>query len=198
MKLPRFAGIAGVLAWAALVACSGGGSVGDRIVRSARQQIEWKTVYDPSYVKLAFPGGDVPKDRGVCTDVVVRALRAVGKDLQVLVHQDRKARPGSYRPYRGQKGADPNIDHRRCPNLAVFFKKHGRTLTLKMGAKDLSQWKPGDVVFWKLDNGRDHVGIVTDRRDDRGVPFVIHNLSTTLEEPVLNAWKIVGHFRYPE
>lgn len=168
-----------------------------KIVAHAREQTTWGTVYDPSYVKLRYPGGDVPKDRGVCTDVVIRALRAVGKDLQKLVYEDKKARPAAYKVYAGQKGPDRSIDHRRCPNLVSFFKKHGKTLSTKTDAAHRIEWKPGDIVFWKLDNGRDHVGVVTDRLGFNDLPQVIHNLSTTTEEPVLTTWKIVGHFRYP-
>jgi uncharacterized protein len=171
--------------------------MGDRIVTAARVQLGWNTVYDPRYVKLKYPGGDVPRNRGVCTDVVVRALREVGKDLQKLIHEDKKANPSRYPAYPGGKRIDPNIDHRRCPNQRVFFSRFGRSLTLAVTPEALRQWQAGDIVFWKLDNGRDHVGIVTDRRDAARIPHAIHNLSTTLEEPVLAKWRIVGHFRYP-
>ena len=172
--------------------------IGSKIVANARVQLSWNTVYDPAYVRLGYPGGDVPKTRGVCTDVVIRAMRAVGKDLQKLVHEDKSKHLSLYPVYPGQTGADRNIDHRRCPNLVVFFKRFGTALTNKVTAQTLKHWKPGDIVFWKLDNGRDHVGIVTDKADGNGVSFAIHNLSTTLEEPVLTSWKIVGHYRYPK
>jgi len=168
-----------------------------KLVVHAREQTTWSTVYDPAHVKLAYPGGDVPKDRGVCTDVIVRAYRAVGMDLQKLVHEDKKKNPGRYRAYPGQTGPDWNIDHRRCPNLIAFFKRYGQSLTLMTSGDARKQWKPGDIVFWKLDNGRDHVGLLTDRAGSDGLPQVIHNLATTVEEPVLARWKIVGHFRYP-
>ena len=173
-------------------------AVGSKIVANARAQLGWKTVYDPSYVKLGYPMGDVPKDRGVCTDVVIRALRAVGKDLQKLVYEDKVANPTLYPVYAGRAGADRNIDHRRCQNLVVFFRRFGTTLTTKTDSRSITQWKPGDIVFWKLDNGRDHVGIVTDKTESNWITFVIHNLSATLEEPVLNTWKIVGHYRFPK
>lgn len=171
---------------------------GARIVAHAREQTNWGTVYDPAYVKLPYPGGDLPKDRGVCTDVVIRALRAVGKDLQALIHRDRKTHPERYRAYPGQTGPDRNIDHRRCPNLVAYFKRHAEVLTVRTDGPYRKHWKPGDIVFWKLDNGRDHVGIVTGRPGPDGLPQVIHNLATTVEEPVLARWKIVGHFRYPK
>lgn len=172
--------------------------IGSKIVANARVQLGWNTVYDPRYVKLGYPGGDVPKDRGVCTDVVIRALRAVGFDLQKLVHEDKSKNLSLYPAYPSTRGADRNIDHRRCPNLVVFLRRFGTPLTTKTDSRVLKQWKPGDIVFWKLDNGRDHVGIVTDKVDGDGVPYAIHNLSTTLEEPVLTSWKMVGHFRYPK
>lgn len=169
-----------------------------KIVAHAREQTTWGTAYDPAYVKLSYPGGDVPSDRGVCTDVVIRALRAVGMDLQKLVHEDKRARPTAYRTYPGQTGLDRNIDHRRCPNLIAFFRKHGTTLSSRTNGAHRASWQPGDIVFWKLESGRDHVGIVTDRKGPDGLPQVIHNLSKTVEEPVLANWKIVGHFRYPK
>ena len=107
-------------------------SVGARIVAHARIQIGWNTRYDPSYVRLSFPGGDLPRDRGVCTDVVVRALRSVGKDLQKLVFEHRRSA--------GLK-TDPNIDHRRCPNLIAFFKKRGLKLSTKIDPETLPSWK---------------------------------------------------------
>lgn len=164
-------------------------SAGSKIVAHARQQLTWGTVYDPSYVRISYPNGDVPRSQGVCTDVVVRAFRAAGIDLQKLVYEHRRT---------SNQPTDRNIDHRRCPNLVDFFRAYGLTLTTKVGRETLTSWKPGDVVFWKLDNGRDHVGIVTDRRDAFEVPHVIHNLSTPLEEPLLTRWKIVGHYRYPK
>jgi len=187
-----------LLMFGCLDACSHPPSpVGERIVAAARDQLDWGTLYDPSYVRLAYPGGDVPRKQGVCTDVVVRSLRAVGQDLQKLIHEDKKAHPSLYPKYPKGKALDPNIDHRRCPNQRVFFGRFGKTLTLKADRSSASSWKPGDIVFWKLDNGRDHVGVVTDRKGPDGLPLAIHNLSTPLEEPVLARWKIVGHFRYP-
>lgn len=154
-------------------------------VAHAREQTTWNTMYDPAYVKLKFPGGDIPKDRGVCTDVIVRALRYAGFDLQELIYLDKGKSPASY-PHRNR---DKNIDHRRVPNQAVFFRRWG--MALKLG----SAWKPGDIVYWKLDNGRDHVGILTDRRGASGNLTVVHNIAGTAEEDCLTQWKIVGHWR---
>jgi|GEM_PF-7125748 len=156
-----------------------------RTVAHAREQTTWNTVYDPTYVKLKFPGGDISKDRGVCTDVIVRSLRHAGYDLQELIYLDKARSPASY-PHRNR---DANIDHRRVPNQAVFFRRWG--MALKLG----SAWKPGDIVYWKLDNGRDHVGILTDRRGSSGNWMVVHNIAGTAEEDCLTQWKIVGHWR---
>lgn len=169
--------------------------VGMRIVEAAREQLSWGTRYDPSYVRLQYPKGDVPKDRGVCTDVVIRALRAVGHDLQRLIHEDAKRAPGAYPRIERR---DPNIDHRRCPNQMAFLARHGARLGTSLSGAARRTWQPGDIVFWKLDNGLDHVGIVTDRIGQSGLPMAVHNLSTPAEEDVLGRWTITGHFRYPK
>ena len=156
------------------------------LVFAARDQLTWGTTYDPAYVRLRYPGGDVPRTKGVCTDVIIRAYRATGKDLQVLIHRDKKANRGEY----PTGMLDPNIDHRRVPNQVAFFRRHGKSLPVN------SDWKPGDVIWWKLSSGLNHVGLVTDRRGASGSYMVIHNLSTPKEEDCLNSWKIHGHFRW--
>ncbi len=166
-----------------------------KIVRAARAQIG--DVYDASYCSLSYPNGDPPRGRGACTDVVVRGLRAAGVDLQARVHADMTAHWDRYPHFYGLRRPDPNIDHRRVPNLAVFFRRHGRTLPNAVTAGTLPAWQPGDVVCWKLPNGLDHTGLVSGRRDAQGVPFVIHNLRVCAEEDVLTAWPIAGHYRYP-
>ena len=157
------------------------------IVAAARDQLSWGTRYDPAYIRLSYPGGDLPHDRGVCTDVVIRALRPTGFDLQRLVHEDILNHPAAYPRV---KRPDANIDHRRVPNLAVFFTRHHAALSS-------TDWRPGDIVWWKLNNGRDHIGVLSDRRGPSGDYCVIHNLATTAEEDCLRSWKIVGHYRYP-
>lgn len=166
-----------------------------KIVAHAREQTTWGTVYDPAYVRLKYPGGDLPKEKGVCTDVVIRAWRVVGYDLQKLIHEDKTRRPAAYPKYPGQKGADRNIDHRRVKNMVVFFRKYGRELTRDLTKKD--QWRPGDLVTWKLPGGLDHIGILTDRKNAQGLPYVVHNIGGTREEDVIAAWQVLGHFRYP-
>jgi uncharacterized protein YijF (DUF1287 family) len=168
-----------------------------QVVAHAREQLAWGTRYDPAYVKLTYPGGDVPRDRGVCTDVIVRAYRGAGYDLQRLVHEDMRKAWQAYPKLWGLKKPDPSIDHRRVPNLAVFFRRHGKTLSTQTTGRALTDWQPGDIVTWILDNGRDHIGIVTDRKNRQGVPLVVHNLSSTAEEDCLLSWKITGHYRWP-
>lgn len=166
------------------------------ILESAKKQAEEGAFYSAGYVKLDYPMGDVPKDRGACTDVVIRALRAAGYDLQKLIHEDMKENFKKY-PRRESK-PDPNIDHRRCPNQIYFLKKFGIELTKETSGENAKSWRPGDIVYWKLDNGLDHTGVLSDRRNSRGLPYVIHNLGRCAEEDVLTEWKIVGHFRFPK
>jgi uncharacterized protein len=167
------------------------------IVEGARKQLDWGTVYYSAYVKIPYPNGDLPKNRGVCTDVVVRALRHAGYDLQALIHQDMKAAWKQYPRYAAHTKPDLNIDHRRVPNQVVFFKRKGEKLSTALDKTGNDRWMPGDIVAWKLASGLDHVGVLTDRVNSRGLPYVIHNLSTTLEEDCLDRWKIVGHYRFP-
>jgi uncharacterized protein YijF (DUF1287 family) len=164
-----------------------------RLIQSAYRQVGITVRYDPSYVSIPFPGGDVPIDRGVCTDVIVRAYRSVGVDLQLLVNQDmRKAFPSYPRKW-GLRRPDPNIDHRRVENLAVFFTHHGQSLPV---SKDAADYKPGDLVAWKLADGRPHIGLVSDRSAD-GRPLMVHNIGAgTQVEDVLFAFTITGHYRY--
>ena len=167
-----------------------------KIVAGAKAQIG--TAYDASYCTLAYPMGDVPPDRGACTDVVVRALRAAGYDLQPLVHEDMARHWNRYPHQWGLTRPDPNIDHRRVPNLAVFFQRHGQTLPNAVSPQTLSQWQPGDVVCWKMLGDHDHIGVLSDKCDAAGTPFVIHNIGQCAEEDCLTRWPIAGHYRYPK
>ncbi len=151
--------------------------------------------YDPAYVKLKYPGGDVPPDRGVCIDVVIRSYRALGIDLQKEVHEDMKAHFSVYpRIWRLSK-PDTNIDHRRVPNLMTFFKRHGTVLKKSTNARD---YRPGDIVTWDLGRGITHIGIVTTKQTPDKKRFLIsHNIGAGPQlEDVLFKWKITGHFRY--
>jgi uncharacterized protein YijF (DUF1287 family) len=163
--------------------------LGTCLVDAARRQIGVTRIYDGSYVRLAYPGGDVPAERGVCTDVVVRAYRTLGVDLQQRVHEDMTRAWDSYPGLWGLARPDRNIDHRRVPNLAAFFARHGESLPQRDRA--------GDLVTWRLPSGVPHVGIVSDRSTQRGTPRVVHNIGRgTLEEDVLEAFPVTGHFRY--
>lgn len=166
-----------------------------KIVEGAKIQVREAATYTAGYFRIEYPNGDLPRNKGVCTDVVVRALRHAGYDLQKLIHDDMRHRFNTYP--RRERAPDSNIDHRRCPNQIWYFKSYGRTLTKKVSPETLRHWQAGDVVFWKLDSGLDHVGIVSDRRNSRGEPLAIHNIGRCAEEDVLSSWRIVGHFRFP-
>ena len=165
------------------------------LVAAARSQVGVTLSYDPRYERLAYPGGDVPLERGVCTDVIVHAYRKLGADLQVLVHQDMKQAWDVYQK-KGRwqmKAPDRNIDHRRVPNLATFFGRHGSSLPV---SKDGGNYKPGDIVTWMLPGNLTHIGIVSDRQAG-GVPLVIHNIGAgTREENILFAYPVTGHYRW--
>ncbi len=160
-----------------------------KIVEGARIQVREGAAYTVGYVRIGYPNGDLPRSQGVCTDVVVRSLRHAGYDLQRLIHEDMRTRFASY-PRRARR-SDANIDHRRCPNQAWFFRTHGRKL------RNDGDWKPGDFVYWKLPNGLDHTGVLSNRLNAKGLPYVVHNLGRCAEEDVLASWRIVGHYRYP-
>ncbi len=166
-----------------------------KAVAAARSQIGVTTAYDPAYSRIAYPMGDVPMERGVCSDVVIRAYRKAGVDFQMLVHQDMRSHFSLYPKIWGLKKPDRNIDHRRVPNLEMFFKRRGKALDTPEVS---GYYKPGDIVSWRLDNGLAHIGIVSDKKslfDSR--PLVIHNIGQgTQEEDVLFSWKIVGHYRW--
>ena len=168
----------------------------DKVAGAARAQVGVTLAYDPAYTRIPYPMGDVPAARGVCTDVVVRAYRAAGLDLQRRVHEDMRANFRAYPRNWGLRRPDPNIDHRRVPNLQRYFARHGQALPLRAQAAD---YRAGDVVSWKLPNGLDHVGIVSHRRVGSGVgarPLVVHNIGAgAREEDVLFAWKQTGHYR---
>lgn len=163
------------------------------LVAAARQQIGVTVRYDPAYTKLSFPNGDVPMDRGVCTDVVVRAYRDQGIDLQALVNADMKKAWGKYPKIWGLTRPDPNIDHRRVPNLQTFFTRHGTKLPVSDQGAD---YIAGDLVTWSV-SGRPHIGIVSNRRLANNTPLIIHNIGRGTEEnDILFQYPITGHYRY--
>lgn len=164
------------------------------LVAAARQQIGVTRLYDPAYVEIPYPGGDVPAERGVCTDVTVRALRSLGVDLQRMIHADMTLHFGEYPQNWGLKTANPNIDHRRVPNQMRWFERAGWSQPITATASD---YEGGDIVSWKLaGSGLLHIGIVSDRKTGDGTPLVIHNIGGgTQEEDILFRHTIIGHYR---
>jgi uncharacterized protein len=153
-------------------------------------------IYDPAYVKLAYPMGDVADDRGVCTDTVIRAFRHASVDLQVDVHEDMAANFSAYPKMWGMSRPDRNIDHRRVPNLETLFQRRGGARKLSTNASD---YRPGDIVSWRLTgSGLPHIGVVT-RKFQGGQPLVAHNIGAgTQMEPCLFSWTMKGWFRFEE
>lgn len=151
--------------------------------------------YDPSYFGLDYPNGDVPPNKGVCTDVIIRAYRKLGIDLQKEVHEDMKANFVKYPKIWGLSHPDKNIDHRRVPNLMTFFERHGVNLSITQNPTD---FKPGDVVCWNLGGGTTHIGIVSKKKIENGERFlIIHNIgSGQVLEDMLFDFKIIGHYKY--
>ena len=164
-----------------------------QLLQSAYAQVGKTVSYDSAYTGIAFPGGDVPLEQGVCTDVIVRAYRGIGVDLQFLVNHDMHAAFSAYPKLWRLSRPDANIDHRRVQNLEVFFKRHGKALPVSKEARD---YKPGDIVTWRLPDGRPHIGLVSDRQSN-GTPLIVHNIGAGAEvEDTLFAFTISGHYRY--
>jgi uncharacterized protein YijF (DUF1287 family) len=165
-----------------------------QVVDSGIEQIGQTFEYDSSYSKLDYPNGDVPLDRGVCADVVVRAFRKAGIDLQREIHEDMAQHFAAYPNKWGARKPDSNIDHRRVPNLMTFFERTGKSVPI---TKKPADYLPGDIVTWELDNHLLHVGLVTDVVADGNPNYlVVHNIGAGAKiEDVLMAWKIIGHYR---
>jgi len=165
------------------------------LVQAGRAQIGVTRIYDPAYVQLAYPGGDVAAEQGVCTDVVIRAYRkAYDCDLQRLVHEDMTRAFRAYPNNWGLKRPDSNIDHRRVPNLQTFFKRSNALLPISDHGTD---YQPGDLVTQMLPHNLPHITIVSDKRRADGVPFVIHNIGQgAQEEDNLFGFPITGHYRF--
>ena len=167
---------------------------GANLVAAARRQVGRTLTYDPAYVVLPYPMGDVPEERGVCADVVIRALRACGVDLQQAVHEDMKANFSAYPKIWGLKRTDRNIDHRRVLKLAVFLKRHGASLPVTQEAAD---YRPGDFVTCTVAGKLPHIMIVSDRRNAEAMPLIVHNIGQgTREEDRLFEFPLNGHFRW--
>jgi uncharacterized protein YijF (DUF1287 family) len=167
-----------------------------RLVAAAIERTQHTVRYVPAYVKISYPGGDVPADTGVCSDEVIRSYRALGIDLQKEVHEDMAAHFSKYpHPLKWMAvRTDTNIDHRRVPNLMTFFARKGEALAITNRAADYS---PGDLVTWDLGGNVPHLGIVVDQKAPTGRYMLVHNIGQGPKmEDVLFNWKITGHYRY--
>ena len=166
-----------------------------RLVAAARGQVGVTLRYDPAYSVLGFPNGDVDRAKGVCTDVLIRAFRdAMALDLQALVNADMRANFAAYPKNWGLRRPDRNIDHRRVPNLATFWRRQGASRPVTTSAAD---WRPGDIFTSLIDGKLPHTGIVSYRKTAAGVPMVLHNIGAgTREENALFAHRLTGHFRW--
>jgi hypothetical protein len=167
------------------------------LIAAAIERTHHVVRYDPAYVRISYPGGDVPADTGVCTDEIIRSYRSVGVDLQKEVHEDMVRNFDLY-PRRWRwvlSRPDPNIDHRRVPNLMVFFARKGESLPLSGRAAD---YAPGDLVTWDLGGGVPHIGVVVDQKSAKsGRYMIVHNIGQgpRMEDIMFN-WKVTGHYRY--
>lgn len=165
------------------------------ISKHALELTKQMVVYDPGYFSIAYPNGDIPEGKGVCTDVIIRTYRKVGIDLQKEVHEDMKTNFSSYPKIWGLKTTDKNIDHRRVPNLMTYFKRKGAELPISDKAKD---YLPGDVVCWNLGGAVTHIGIVVDKISRDGKRnLIVHNIGGgQVLEDCLFTYKIIGHYRH--
>ena len=159
------------------------------------ERLSHSVTYDGRYRAIAYPNGDVPESVGVCTDLVVRVYRAVGVDLQRRVHEDMVDAFAAYPKTWGLEAPDTNIDHRRVPNLQVFFERRGAALPV---SDDPEDYEPGDLVTWMLPGRLPHIGIVVVRRSDDGLrPLIVHNIGRGPQlEDALFAYPVTGHYRY--
>ncbi|MFD2206211.1 DUF1287 domain-containing protein [Kiloniella antarctica] len=169
---------------------------GSSLAKAALERTDQSVIYDGSYHAMSYPGGDVPSDIGVCSDVVIRSYRALDIDLQKLVHEDMRASFDSYPKIWGLTSTDRNIDHRRVPNLRVFFTRHGQSIA---PINDPTDYLPGDLVSWNLNESGSlpHIGIISDQKSGNGIPLVIHNIGAGPKlQDMLFDYKITGHYRY--
>ena len=190
-----------VYAFAAAAAVVAGGPVraegfGNALAAAAIERTHHRVVYDPAYERIAYPMGDVAPDRGVCSDVVVRSLRALGLDLQELLHEDMRAAFNVYPARWGLAAPDANIDHRRVPNIETFLTRNNMKLP---PSADPADYQPGDIVAWNLKGERGflaHIGIVTADAGPSGAPMVVHNIGAgPRKEDVLFSWPMTGRYR---
>ncbi|HSD14826.1 MAG TPA: DUF1287 domain-containing protein [Flavobacterium sp.] len=169
----------------------------EKLSDAALQLTKDRVLYDPAYIAIPYPNGDVPKNKGVCTDVVIRAYRKVGIDLQKEVHKDMKANFSKYPNLKkwGLKTTDTNIDHRRVPNLEVFFSRKGKQLPVSENPND---YKTGELVTWMINDKLPHICIITNKKSPDGKrPMIVHNVGDgQVLEDCLFSYKIVGHYKF--
>ena len=172
---------------------------GARLSAAAIERTAHRVTYDAAYQHISYPGGDVAPDKGVCSDVVIRALRALGVDLQQQVHEDMQIAFSAYPNHWGLSRPDSNIDHRRVPNLETYFARQGARIAI---SDDPAAYAPGDIVAWNLRGAAGwlpHIGIVTDRMAPSGRLMVVHNIGAGPKlEDVLFSWPMTGHYRLDE
>lgn len=167
----------------------------NKLSLAALELTKEKVVYDPSYFSISYPNGDIPKGKGVCTDVIIRAYRKLGVDLQKEVHEDMKTNFSKYPKLWGLKSTDKNIDHRRVPNLMTYFKRQQAEKIISRNPKD---YLPGDIVAWNLGGAITHIGIVVHKKSlDKKRNLIVHNIgSGQVLEDCLFSYKIIGHYRF--
>jgi uncharacterized protein YijF (DUF1287 family) len=168
---------------------------GDTLSASAIELTKDSVIYDPSYFSIDYPNGDIPKSKGVCTDVIIRAYRKLGIDLQKEVHEDMKQNFGMYPNIWGLKSTDKNIDHRRVPNLMTFFSRKG---IVKRITKNPRDYTPGDIICWNLGSAITHTGIVVHKKSKDNKRFlIVHNIGAgQVLEDCLFRFNIIGHYRF--
>jgi uncharacterized protein len=167
----------------------------EKLSNAAISIIDASIAYTPDYISIKYPNGDVPANTGVCSDVVIRAYRKLGIDLQKEVHEDMKGNFSKYPTRWGLKKTDTNIDHRRVPNLEVFFTRKGEKLMVSENPND---YKVGELVTWMINDKLPHIGIITHKKSEDGKrPLIVHNVGggQVLEDCLFN-YTIVGHFKY--
>ena len=169
----------------------------EKLVEAAVALTHDRVVYDPAYFSIPYPGGDVPAGKGVCTDVIIRAYRKVGIDLQKEVHEDMVAHFSAYPKIWNLTQTDKNIDHRRVPNLMKFFSRHGKVKSISLQSSD---YVPGDIVCWNLGGVVTHIGIVVNQKStDNQRNLIVHNIGGgQVMEDMLFKFKIIGHYTYPK
>ncbi len=177
------------------VAANGQNNFYERLADSALSLATQKVQYDPAYFTIGYPNGDIPANKGVCTDVIIRAYRKMGIDLQKEVHEDMELNFSRYPKKWGLKVPDKNIDHRRVLNLMTFFTRHG---TVKKLSTDPNDYEPGEIVCWDLGGGITHIGLVVMKKSTDGLRYlIIHNIGAgQVVEDCLFRFKITGHYRY--